>query len=204
MYFPNGIDDEFIPLPSRVISRAKAKSPYLVLYAGNLGEGQGLHAIIPSLAKAMRGQLRFRVIGDGGRKTHLKKALEEIGVDNVSLEDPVNRNALVDAYQAADVLFLHLNDYEAFKKVLPSKIFEYASTGKPIWAGVAGYAANFVEQEVENAEVFFPCDIGKAIQAFAKLQIQHTPRADFVRKYQRHAIMSALAADIVSIMEGRH
>jgi len=31
----------------------------------------------------------------------------------------------------ADVLFLHLNAYKAFEKVLPSKIFEYAATGRP-------------------------------------------------------------------------
>ena len=57
--------------------------------------------------------------------------------------DPVSRSDLFDEYKNADVLFLHLNDYAAFRKVLPSKIFEYAATGKPILAGVAGYMQNF-------------------------------------------------------------
>ena len=72
------------------------------------------------------------------------------------LLQPVKRDELIEIYQSADVLFLHLNDFDAFKKVLPSKIFEYAATGKPIWAGVAGYAAEFITSKIENSAVFFP------------------------------------------------
>ena len=49
-------------------------------------------------------------------------------------------------YDKASILFLHLNDYEAFYKVLPSKIFEYATTGKPIIAGVNGFAKDVISK----------------------------------------------------------
>ena len=201
-FFPNGIDDEFkVPVPASSSSSLSAP-PYSVVYAGNLGEGQGLHAILPGLAKAMYGQVQFTLIGDGGRKAQLQKALDEAGIDNVTLQDPVNRSALVQAYLGADVLFLHLNDHTAFKKVLPSKLFEYAALGKPIWAGVAGYAAEFIEHEIENAAVFPPCDIDAAIRAFSMLQMRPTFRTQFVRKYERHSIMQSLAKDIISISRG--
>jgi len=201
-FLPNGIDDEFIAFSPDEESRGESTPPYSVLYAGNLGEGQGLHAILPGLARAMHGKVKFTVIGDGGRKPQLKSALDEIGADNVILRDPVNRTALVQAYREADVLFLHLNDYDAFRKVLPSKLFEYAAMGKPIWAGVAGYAAEFIGQEIGNAGVFPPCDVAAAVQAFSLLRLQSTPRTDFVRKYARRNIMQSLAADIVSIGVG--
>jgi glycosyltransferase involved in cell wall biosynthesis len=202
-FFPNGIDDEFIqPDPGEASGATTPAVPYSVLYAGNLGEGQGMHAILPGLARAMRGQARFTIIGDGGRKPQLKKALEEVGADNVDLLDPVNRTALLQAYREADVLFLHLNDYDAFRKVLPSKLFEYAAVGKPIWAGVAGYAAEFIEQEIDNAGVFPPCDVAAAVKAFSTLKMQPTPRTDFVRKYARRNIMRSLAQDIVSVAHG--
>ncbi|MBT9515876.1 MAG: glycosyltransferase family 4 protein [Methyloversatilis discipulorum] len=202
-FFPNGIDDEFIVstlAPTDGIS--SLDRPLSVLYAGNLGEGQGLHSILPGLARALRERANFTVIGDGGRKNQLKKALEEHEADNVTLLDPVNRDELIVAYQNADVLFLHLNDHNAFRKVLPSKIFEYAATGKPICAGVAGYAAKFISEEVENAQVFPPCDVDGAIQALARLQMRLVGRKDFVRKYQRRAIMRELAMDIVSVGRG--
>lgn len=201
-FFPNGIDEEFKVSAPASNSCSLSAPPYSVVYAGNLGEGQGLHTILPDLAKAMHGRVEFTVIGDGGRKVQLQKALDEAGVDNVTLQDPVNRNALVQAYLGADALFLHLNDHAAFRKVLPSKLFEYAAIGKPIWAGVAGYAAEFIEHEIENAAVFPPCDIDAAIRAFSMLQMRPISRTQFVRKYERHSIMQSLAKDIISLGRG--
>lgn len=116
-FYPNGIDDAFIvPLSTQATSSEGGSPPYHVLYAGNTGEGQGLHRIIPELARAMRGQMRFTLIGDGGRKEQLKAALNKAGVDNVTVLDPVNRPSLVSAHHEADVLFLHLNNYGAFRR----------------------------------------------------------------------------------------
>lgn len=98
---------------------------------------------------------------------------------------------------AADVLFLHLNDYAAFRKVLPSKLFEYAAMGKPILAGVAGYPADFIKSEIGNAAVFPPCDVEAAMRAFESLDLRCTHREVFVGKYARRNIMRALATDIL-------
>ena len=140
--FSNGIDDEFLAAAPPDAEQPAGERVLDVVYAGNMGEGQGLHAILPGLARHFRGRLHFRLVGDGGRRAQLEQALADAGCDNVTLLDPVNREALIGLYQSADVLFLHLNDYPAFKKVLPSKLFEYAALDKPVWAGVGGYAPN--------------------------------------------------------------
>jgi len=197
-YFTNGIDDEFLDLP--VFGSTASKSgPVQVVYAGNLGEGQGLHAIIPQLAAAMRGRANFKIIGDGGRKEALKTALENSGVDNVELCTPVKRQQLIEAYQQADVLFLHLNDYEAFKKVLPSKLFEYGAMGKPIWAGVSGYASEFIKLELDNATTFPPCDVGAGVCSFDQLEIVTRPRARFLGKFSRKILVAQMASEILSL-----
>lgn len=200
-YFTNGIDDEF--LDESALSSAASQNiddrPLTVLYAGNLGEGQGMHAIVPDLALRMGPRIRFQIVGDGGRKRALETALAMRAVTNVELRPPVARTELLKLYRSADVLLLHLNDYDAFKKVLPSKIFEYAAMGKPIWAGVAGHAAEFVRAEVRNAAVFRPCDVEEAVTAFANLDLTYTPRAEFLTKYSRARISRAMAADILSL-----
>ena len=200
-FFSNGIDDEFLPsegdkpLVNQAVSR-----PYSVLYAGNLGEGQGLHLVLPGLARVLRGQVRFIIIGDGGRKQALKDALDATGVDNVSLLDPVSRSELLQAYKQADVLFLHLNDYDAFRKVLPSKLFEYGATGKPILAGVGGYAASFVRDELNNAVVFPPCDAEAGANALLSLSLAWTDRKEFIERYTRTNIMGGMARDIMELV----
>jgi glycosyltransferase involved in cell wall biosynthesis len=207
-YFMNGIDEVFIPnnnVRLKNINYAKEMSglPVRILYAGNVGEGQGLHKIIPMLAKKLGRRVIFRLIGGGGRLKELQSALNLIGVNNVEVVLPMARTDLIREYEAADVLFLHLNNYAAFEKVLPSKIFEYAALGKPILAGVSGYAAEFLSQEVLNSAIFMPCDVDGAVEAFESLSIQFTRREKFIEKYLRKNIMKNLAEDMVSRFEGK-
>lgn len=201
--FTNGIDDEFlaIDVEEKALKTEDSPSDPLieVLYAGNIGEGQGLHHIVPGLAKALEGRARLTVIGDGGRSRQLRSALEQLGVSNVQLVPPMNRGKLITAYLNADVLFLHLNHYPAFEKVLPSKIFEYAALGKPILAGVSGYPAKFIREEVSNAALFEPCDVAAAAEAFTTLTFSDTPRHRFVEKFRRSNIMDLLAKDMLAV-----
>lgn len=200
-YFTNGIDDEFLDEGEPYIAQmGAAGGPIKVLYAGNMGEGQGLHAIIPALARGLHGRAEFKLIGDGGRRRQLELALAESGVTNVRLLDPMPRRDLIREYLDADVLFLHLNDHEAFKKVLPSKIFEYAALSKPIWAGVSGYPEKFIENEVVNAAIFPPCNSELALNAFSTLELKTTLRNEFVKKFRRQVIMEQMAAHILSFL----
>jgi hypothetical protein len=205
-YFTNGVDEEFVSARPRADTdiAGLGASPLTVLYAGNIGDGQGLHTIIPELARVMAGRVQFKIIGAGGRLEALKRAIQDASLDNVEILPPVGRSELIAAYQAADVLFLHLNAYEAFKKVLPSKIFEYAALGKPIWAGVPGYAAQFVSGEITNAAVFAPCDVSGALRAFETLSLKTAPRLAFLAKYSRANISAALARDVLAVARTTH
>lgn len=46
----------------------------------------------------------------------------------------------------ADYLLMHLNDYNTFKKVLPSRVFELAAFDKPLNAGVGDCVHGFVKK----------------------------------------------------------
>ena len=200
-YFTNGVDDEFVKAASVAppVDRVTGR-PIEVLYAGNIGEGQGLHSIIPGLARQLKGRVKFTVIGEGGLRPQLESACA--GLSNVELRPPVQRTALIEAYRGADILFLHLNDYEAFKKVLPSKVFEYGAMGKPVWAGIAGYSAEFVRREIQNSAVFEPCDVAAGVMAFDSLLLENTDRSDFIRKFARREISLRMAKDMVSVAAG--
>ena len=205
-FFTNGIDESFLQAdlidnfgndPQEVLQYQKAQNPLSVVYAGNIGEGQGLDKIIPLLARDMRGRVRFQIIGDGGAKSALSRAISDLHISNIELRDPVPQKELMSIYQSADILFLHLNDYEAFQKVLPSKLFEYGAMGKPVWAGLAGTSAVFVRSEIENSAVFHPCNVAEAIRVFDQLRIEPVDPSAFRKKYRRTAISQAFARDIL-------
>src|SRR3990167_7682470 len=170
-----------------------------VLYAGNIGQGQGIEKIIPALAHTFKKQCEFYIIGSGGQQKELEKSCRDL--ENVKIFSPVDRETLIQYYKDADILFLHLNNLSAFNKVLPSKIFEYAMTGKPILAGVSGYAADFLNFEVSNSYIFQPCNLKEAITQLNYIlenNIKIENRDAFYEKFNREKLMRRLAAKIIS------
>lgn len=193
------------------------RSAIQVLYAGNIGSGQGIEKIIPSLANYFQKKyaatlangsahaserVNFRIIGSGGKLNALTKACGKLS--NVEIIPPMSRTELIKEYQEADILFLHLNDYAAFKRVLPSKIFEYAMLGKPILAGVAGYSAQFLQQHIPWASTFQPCNDLAAIEKLKLIIAQNDTVSNklienFYQQFNRKILMKKLATEMLSI-----
>ncbi len=191
-FFSNGIDQEF---ENFNFDSKEKNTKRVVTYAGNIGEGQGLETIIPKMAKSCPHFL-FLVVGDGGTKSKLIYALS--GINNVKIISPVPRVELLELYRKSDYLFLHLNDYPAFKKVLPSKIFEYGATGKPIIAGVGGYAKKFLEENLPDSIVFNPGDVNDFMLQFSSSgEPTQKDRRAFSTKYSRSTIMANLTEDFL-------
>ncbi len=200
-FLPNGIDSEFIQARRETpTARQRASAePLRIVYAGNFGAGQSLHTIVPDLAEKLRHRATFTLIGDGGWRAILEDRIREAGCSTVTCLPPMKRDALIEVYRDADVLFLHLNCMDAFTRVLPSKIFEYAAMGRPILAGVRGFAADFLRREVSNVAVFPPGDVMAAVHALASLDLTDTSRDVFVEKFARQRICDKIAAGIVSV-----
>jgi glycosyltransferase involved in cell wall biosynthesis len=195
-FFTNGIDKEFIKA-SQHDQKIQIPKPIInILYAGNIGEGQGLHKVIPAMAARLKKRIYFKVIGSGGMIKELQDEVSKLCLDNVELLPPVDREALIKEYIQADILFLHLNNYEAFRKVLPSKLFEYGAMNKPILAGISGFSEEFVRSEISNCAVFSPADPEDGVEKIESLSLSITPRTEFIKKFDRQKIMSEMAKDI--------
>ena len=92
-----------------------------------------------------------------------------------------------------------MNDYSAFKKVLPSKIFELAAYPKTIIAGVSGYSADFIKKEVANSYVFNPCDIHSLVGFLENDKTSSNfDRELFKAKFSRSAINKELSVNIIN------
>ncbi|MEC3880171.1 glycosyltransferase family 4 protein [Parapedobacter sp. 10938] len=191
--FPNGIDNEFLNLQASTPSQRDVKT---IVYAGNIGEGQGLHIIVPQAAKQLGDAYKFVIIGDGGAKAKLEAELNRLNVQNVELRAPVKRAELLEIYRDTDFLFLHLNDYDAFKKVLPSKIFELGAYDKPIIAGVAGFANEFIKKHIPNRILFLPGDVNGMVGQLEAYQYENMVRTEFLRHFKRESVNEQMASSI--------
>ncbi len=194
----NGVDDLFLHTTFYPDTPTRPKGPLNIVYAGNIGAGQGLEKILPPLAERLANAACFYVIGDGSTLKQLSDALIKRQVKNVVLIPPIPRDRLIHYYQQADVLFLHLNSFKAFHKVIPSKLFEYAATGKPILAGLPGYSKEFTLGNIANACVFAPGNPDAAVAELARLKLSGTDRCAFIQAYSRDSIQQRMALEILN------
>jgi len=198
-FYPNGIDEVFL---DREIAVPKQNPIRIITYAGNIGEGQGLDLTLPKAAKVLEGKFEFHIIGSGGTLDRLKSEIDKEKVSNIKLFDPVKRTELLRKYDESDILFLQLNDLNAFKKVLPSKIFEYASYDKPILAGVAGYAADFLTKYVAGSFVYNPGDAEGLVSILNGIEFKSFERKDFIDSFSRSKINDGLTEKIIASLNG--
>lgn len=196
-FYPNGVDDIFIDANKSQGPFAELLEIKTIVYAGNLGEGQGLHKIVPQAAKALEGKFKFIIIGDGGAKGKLEEELLKLNVSNVELRAPVKRDELIAIYKDADFLFAHLNNYKAFEKVLPSKLFELATFPQPVIAGVGGFAAEFVKDNIDNSILFEPCNVEEFVKKMNEYEYVRLERVDFIQRFKRDTVNKEMATTIL-------
>lgn len=197
-FFTNGIDKEFEDFDFSFDYNKLNSKKKKVLYAGNIGDGQGLHRILPQAAKKLEKDYDFFVIGDGGARYLLEEEAQKHNLENFKIIHPMNRKELKKYYSSADILFVHLNQYKAFEKVIPSKLFEYGATGKPILAGVGGYPKKFIEENIENSAVFKPCDANDLLIKIKQLKLMSVNREEFIKKYSTGKIIQKMTDEIMT------
>jgi len=203
--YTNGIDDIFIKNRENINSKNDEKNkslPITILYAGNIGYGQGLEKIVIPVAKYFKEKIIFQLIGDGSSVSLIKNGIKEESLSNVFLLPPVNRDSLIDYYNNADLFFLQLNDIPAFRKVLPSKIFDYGSFDIPMIAGVKGVASSFIKENLPSSHLFNPGDAESVINYINKLISDGFPRVnneEFSKLFSRRNIMKGMLNSIRSV-----
>lgn len=198
-FFTNGIDPFFMKMNHNL--NKKPNNPLKIVYAGNIGEGQGLHRIVPHLAEVLKSDVIFQIIGDGGMRAKLEEEIKRRSLDNVQILPPVKRTELDSIYRDADFLFVHLNDYKAFEKVLPSKLFELATYPQPLIFGVGGYARKFVEQHISNCIIFEPCNAEDFLDKWYSFSYQLQERKTFIHSFSREKIGKDMVKSILSLWE---
>ncbi len=177
------------------IERREIK-PFTLTYIGNVGIAQNIKVLV-DIAKRIP-DIQINIIGEGNKYKELKEYARQHRINNITFFGKVHRDKIIDFYQNSSVLFAQLD--EKFKAAMPSKLYEYTSTGLPIIYAGLGVARNFVEK-LENCTVIDPGDVDaleKAIRKYkeAPLQISQKNR-DFVSNNFIREKQSQKMVDIV-------
>mgnify|MGYP000595623784 CR=1 FL=1 len=151
-YVPNGISEtdlkkthiERKDILKRFDLQHKIKEDdFIVSYIGNIGYCQNLSFVVET-AKKLKNNIKICLFGDGSEVEKIKKLSKNI--NNLIIEGPFRKEDIGYIYHLSDVLIVHLKKNPYFKKVIPSKIFEYLLYQKPIIYGLEGEAEKILSE----------------------------------------------------------
>ncbi len=163
-------------------------SETVVLYAGNLGEKQGLEVILEAAALT-RGQpsLRYLIAGAGAARERIKLRAQDLGLDNLTFLPLQSNNRLPILLAAAD-LHLVVQRRQAADLVMPSKLANIMAAGRPFIA-TAGEATELARVTTQSrAGLVVPPEDGWALaQAVLGLAADPGAREEMGVQARRYA-----------------
>jgi glycosyltransferase involved in cell wall biosynthesis len=127
------------------------EQPFTITYIGNIAVGQNVQILVDG-AKDLP-DVKVNIVGEGTRYKSLREHVQKNNIKNVEFFGKVHRDEILKFYQNSTVLYAQLDEH--FKTAMPSKLYEYASTGLPILYGGIGEAVKFVDR-LENAVSVLP------------------------------------------------
>jgi glycosyltransferase involved in cell wall biosynthesis len=132
----NGVDTEFFKPGNNDFDYRKKwgfpRSKFIVGYAGLHGNFQNLNTVLDACKLLIHESPNIHVVlvGDGVQKEKLNRRKLTENIENVSLFDPISREAMPDLLQAFDALIIPLA--KPMPTTIPSKFYESLSAGKPL------------------------------------------------------------------------
>jgi putative colanic acid biosynthesis glycosyltransferase WcaI len=119
-----------------------------VMFAGNVGEAQGLETVIEA-ADLLRDdeEIQFVIVGEGIALPRLQEVTRARNLGNVRFLGRYPAQSMARLYALADVLLVHLRDDPLFRITIPHKVLAYLASGKPVLAAVSGDVADMVTGE---------------------------------------------------------
>ena len=170
--FPNWVDcDAIFPMSNRMELKSQFNLPkdkFLALYAGNIGEKQGLEIIIDTARRLEhREDLHFALCGSGAAIKRLKEYAD--GVKNITWLDlqPIER--LNELLNAADLHLLPQRS-DVADLVMPSKLTGMLASGRPVLA-TAYPQTQLAEVLKERGVVVEPEDTNAFVAAIEALML---------------------------------
>ncbi|TFD16300.1 glycosyltransferase family 4 protein [Cryobacterium sp. TMT4-10] len=148
---PNPTDESvFYPLselsPSQ-IPDVPWRDRFTVMYAGAVGDVQGLESLIDAAAIIRsHGDINIVVVGDGIARPKLEARVAALGLKNVDFVGRVDKQ-LVPGYMAtAQVQLVSLAERKFLKYTMPSKITSLLASCVPIIGQISGDGAQLIQE----------------------------------------------------------
>jgi glycosyltransferase involved in cell wall biosynthesis len=147
---PNGAElDAYRPgaKPEALQSRLGLAGKFVAAYVGTIGMAHGLGTLLDAAERLKkRTDIVFVLVGTGAEERAMAAEARVRGLTNVLFVGSVSKAEVREYWRLCDVALVLLRDSELFRHVIPSKMFEAMSTGRPIILGVKGESESLLRE----------------------------------------------------------
>ena len=175
------------PCTSPVLTASKEHSPPItVSYIGNVGLAQNLTTLIQAAHQLPH--IQFNIVGTGSDFNRIRNHANDLHLANIKLWGHVDWEQIPNIYQASDILYAQLTP--EYDRAMPSKLYEYLSTGRFIIYG-GGAQAKTLLSRFEHFAVIPPNDVNALVKAISDFEEHRLPssklnshliEAEFIRE----------------------
>jgi colanic acid biosynthesis glycosyl transferase WcaI len=147
----NGVDHNlFHPEEpdENIVREFELQDKFVVSYIGTVGNAHGLDTLVSAaeMLSISDPDVLLLVIGDGAEKESVQRLTAEKGLRNLRLHSAHPRARMPALLAASHACLVLLKKSEVFKTVLPTKMMEYMSSGRPVISNVEGEAADLLTE----------------------------------------------------------
>jgi colanic acid biosynthesis glycosyl transferase WcaI len=145
----NGVETHLFAPGSETSLRKElaGERKFVVSYIGTIGMAHGLETMIEAAAQLRdtNPEICFLMVGDGAEKERIIKIAQQRSLSNLRFLNQQPRERIPAYIRASDVCLALLKKADVFKTVIPSKMLEFMSCGRPVILGVEGQARAILE-----------------------------------------------------------
>ena len=146
---PNGVETEqFGPIDNAEAIREGLGlgGKILVSFIGTIGLAQDVDMVIRSAARLMPSlkPIHFLFVGEGPRKSQAMDAVTRLGLSNVTFLPGQKRDEVPGLIRASDICLVTLRKAPVNDAVIPVRMLEFMSCGRPVLLSAGGEAGRIV------------------------------------------------------------
>jgi glycosyltransferase involved in cell wall biosynthesis len=205
----NGVETKlFCPRQSVDIRKdLSLEGKFVVSYIGTMGMAHGLGTVLEAAEslQATTPEVLFMLVGEGADRERIQAIAAAKKLSNVRFVRQQPREKIPLYISASDACLVLLKNSEVFDTVIPTKMLEFMSCGRPVILGVKGQAKKILEScrgvlcmEAENPSAL--CEAVEQLrnQDYLRNSLGHNGREYIVQNLSRERT----AADYLNVLRG--
>ncbi|HKR97064.1 MAG TPA: glycosyltransferase family 4 protein, partial [Candidatus Angelobacter sp.] len=120
---------------------------FVASFIGTMGLAHGLNTLIAAAERFEKTEpdILFMLVGEGADRKRITALAQAKGLSNIRFVPQQLRENVPGYIAASDVCLVLLKKSEVFETVIPTKMLEFMSCGKPVILGVGGQAREMIE-----------------------------------------------------------